>query len=53
MSSEIDDVIVLTSFAWEGRYPGLSELMSEEENQEALRHVEPLSTGRKGRLASE
>lgn len=37
---EVDDVVVLTSFAWETRYPGLGEAVSEREYQDALRHVE-------------
>jgi HEPN domain-containing protein len=37
---EVDDAIVLTSFAWEARYPGLGEPVTVEEYQEALRHAE-------------
>jgi HEPN domain-containing protein len=37
---EVDDVIVLTSFAWETRYPGLGEAVSEGEYRDALRHAE-------------
>jgi HEPN domain-containing protein len=37
---EIDDAIVLTSFAWEARYPGVAEPVTEEEYREALRHAE-------------
>lgn len=38
--SEVDDAIVLTSFAWEARYPGLSEPVTPEEYNEAIRHTE-------------
>lgn len=37
---EVDDAIVLTSFAWEARYPGFSELVTTEEYNEAVRHAE-------------
>lgn len=37
---EIDDAVVLTSFAWEARYPGFGEPVSEEEFQEAVHHAE-------------
>jgi HEPN domain-containing protein len=37
---EVDEAIVLTSFAWEARYPGLAEPVIHEEYQEALRHAE-------------
>jgi HEPN domain-containing protein len=37
--SEIDDSIILTSFAWESRYPGLGEPVIEEEYREAIRHA--------------
>ncbi len=37
---EVDDAIVLTSFAWEARYPGLSEPVSEEEYRDAIHHAE-------------
>ncbi len=33
---EVADADVLTSFAWEARYPGLAEPVSEEEYREAL-----------------
>lgn len=36
----IDDAIILTSFAWEARYPGLSEPVTEEEYMEAVQHAE-------------
>ncbi len=38
--SEVDDAIVLTSFAWESRYPGVSEPVSEKEYREAVHHAE-------------
>lgn len=38
--SDIDEAIVLTSFAWESRYPNISEPVSKEEYQEALQHAE-------------
>ena len=38
--SEVDEAIVLTSFAWETRYPGLTELVTHEEYREALRYAE-------------
>jgi len=34
--AEVDEAIVLTSFAWESRYPGLGEPVTVEEYQEAL-----------------
>ncbi len=37
---EVDDAIVLTSFAWDARYPGLSEPVTPEEYKEAIRHAE-------------
>jgi hypothetical protein len=37
--AEVDEAIVLTSFAWEARYPGLSEPVTVEEYQEALRQA--------------
>jgi HEPN domain-containing protein len=37
---DVDDAIVLTSFAWEARYPGLNEAVSENEYQDAIRHAE-------------
>jgi HEPN domain-containing protein len=37
---EVDDAIVLTSFAWESRYPGVSEPVSEKEYRDAIRHAE-------------
>jgi len=36
----VDDAIILTTFAWEARYPALSEPVTEEEYREALRHAE-------------
>ncbi len=38
--SEVDDAIVLTSFAWESRYPGIGEPVSEKEYRDAVRHAE-------------
>ncbi len=37
---DVDEAIVLTSFAWESRYPNMSEPVSKEEYQEALRQAE-------------
>lgn len=37
---EVDDAIVLTSFAWDARYPGLSEPVTPEEYKEAVRNAE-------------
>ena len=39
---EVVDADVLTSFAWEARYPGLNEPVTTEEYQEALRKAETL-----------
>jgi len=38
--SEVVEADVLTSFAWDARYPGLSEPVSEEEYLEALQQAE-------------
>ncbi|HET6382423.1 MAG TPA: nucleotidyltransferase domain-containing protein [Armatimonadota bacterium] len=38
--AEVDSAVVLTGFAWESRYPGSAEPVTEEEHQEALRHAE-------------
>lgn len=38
--SEIMEAILLTSYAWEARYPGLSEPVTVEEYREALRQSE-------------
>ncbi len=38
--SEVADATVLTSYAWEARYPGLSEPITIEEYREALRQAE-------------
>jgi HEPN domain-containing protein len=38
--AEVDEATVLTSFAWEARYPGLGEPVSEQEYGEAIRHAE-------------
>lgn len=37
---EIGDAIILTSFAWEARYPGFSEPVTADEHQESLAHAE-------------
>lgn len=37
---EVDEAVVLTSFAWEARYPSLSEPVTNVEHQEAVRHAE-------------
>ena len=37
---EVEDADALTSFAWESRYPGLSEPVTEEEHKEAIRQAE-------------
>jgi HEPN domain-containing protein len=37
---EVADAALLTSYAWEARYPGLSEPVTEEEFREALRQAE-------------
>jgi HEPN domain-containing protein len=36
---EVDEAIVLTSFAWESRYPGVVEAVSEEEHWDAVHHA--------------
>ena len=36
----VADAVVLTSYAWEARYPGLSEPVTVEEYREALRQAE-------------
>jgi len=36
---EVEEAVVLSSFAWEARYPGLNEPVTVEEYQEALRHA--------------
>jgi len=38
--TELDEAVVLTSFAWEARYPGLGEPVTEEEYRDAIRHAE-------------
>jgi len=38
--AEVVDAAVLTSYAWEARYPGLSEPIEVEEYREALRQAE-------------
>jgi HEPN domain-containing protein len=37
---EVDDAAILTSFAWEARYPGFAEPITPEEYVEAVRHAE-------------
>jgi HEPN domain-containing protein len=37
---EVTDAALLTSYAWEARYPGLSEPVTEEEFRRALRQAE-------------
>jgi HEPN domain-containing protein len=37
--AEVDEAVILTSFAWEARYPGLGEPVSDEEYQDAIRHA--------------
>ena len=37
---EVEEATVLTSFAWEARYPGLGEPVSEGEYHEAIRHAQ-------------
>jgi len=37
---EVEEAVVLSSFAWEARYPGLNEPVMVAEYQEALRHAE-------------
>ena len=39
VSPEVDEAVILTSFAAEARYPRLSEPVTLEEYQEALRHA--------------
>jgi HEPN domain-containing protein len=39
ISTEVDDAIMLTIFAWEARYPGLNEPVTSEEYKEAIRHA--------------
>ena len=40
MPPEVADAVLLTSYAWEARYPGLSEPVTIEEYREALRQAE-------------
>lgn len=37
---EVEEAVVLSSFAWEARYPGLNEPVTEAEYREALRQAE-------------
>jgi len=41
---EVDEAIILTSFAWETRYPGLSEPVIEEEYKEAVQLADAVVT---------
>ncbi|MGA1790901.1 MAG: HEPN domain-containing protein [bacterium] len=38
--AEVEDSIVLTTYAWEARYPGVAEPVTEEEYREAVRLAE-------------
>jgi HEPN domain-containing protein len=40
----VDEAIVLTSFAWEARYPGVTEPVTEEEYRDAVQHAEAVVT---------
>jgi HEPN domain-containing protein len=40
----VDEAVILSSFAWEARYPGLSEPVSDEEYREAIRHAQAVVT---------
>ncbi len=40
MPPEVADAVLLTSYAWEARYPGLSEPVTIEEYREVLRQAE-------------
>jgi HEPN domain-containing protein len=40
VSTQIDQAVLLTTFAWETRYPGLGEPVTYEEYQESLQHAE-------------
>jgi len=42
--AEVEEAVVLTSFAWEARYPGLGEPVPLEEYREALRLCEGVVT---------
>jgi hypothetical protein len=37
---EVEDAVVLTSFAWEARYPGFGEPVAAEEYREAIQQAE-------------
>jgi hypothetical protein len=41
---EIDEAIVLTIFAWETRYPGMGEPVTEEEYKEAVQYADATVT---------
>ena len=47
--SEVVDADALTSFAWEARYPGLNEPVTEADYEEALRQAEAVLPGLKRR----
>jgi HEPN domain-containing protein len=47
---EVDEAVILTSFAWETRYPGLGEPVNEEEYQDAVRHAEAVVTWAEGQI---
>lgn len=38
------DAVILTSFAWESRYPGFGEPVTAEEYREAIQHAETVVT---------
>jgi HEPN domain-containing protein len=47
---EVDEAIILTSFAWEARYPGLSEPVGEEEYRDAIYHAQAVVTWAESRI---
>jgi HEPN domain-containing protein len=49
---EVDEATVLTSFAWEARYPGLGEPVSEEEYREAIRHAQAVVSWAEGEIGA-
>ncbi len=49
---EVDEATVLTSFAWEARYPGLGEPVSEEEYREAIRHAQAVVSWAEGEIGT-
>jgi HEPN domain-containing protein len=48
--AEVEEAVVLTSFAWEARYPGAAEPVTRDEYQEALRHAEAVVEWANGQL---